>query len=92
MDLAEKEIEKIAAGPMVYEEIKEKYGEEVAIGVGIVRNPNTWKWSNEDFARARPPAEVMSRLAERWCRDQARKNLGAVRHLLPRVTHPLIRL
>ena len=39
---------------MTYGQIKEKYGEEVAIDVGIARDPDTHEWTDEDFLRAQP--------------------------------------
>ena len=73
MDLSEEQIGAIADGPMTYEQVEEKYGEEVAIEVGIARDPDTREWTDEDFARARPATEVMPQLVERWRRDQAKR-------------------
>ena len=41
---------------------KEKYGEEVAIDVGIARDPDTWEWTDSDFARARPASIAVPHL------------------------------
>ena len=76
IELTEEQIGEIATGPLPYEQIEEKYGEEVAIEVGIARDPDTREWTDEDFARARPAADVMPQLVERWRRDQAKKALA----------------
>lgn len=77
VELTRDEIEEIAAGPMTYAQIKEKYGEEVSIDVGIARDPDTWEWTDKDFACARPATEVAPRIVERWHRDQAKKKTPA---------------
>lgn len=56
--------EQIAASDMTFTEIEAEYGEETAINAGIARDPDTWELTEEDFARARPMAEVMPELAE----------------------------
>ncbi len=73
VNLTEKEIEEIAAGPMTYGQIEEKYGEEVAIDVGIARDPDTREWAEEDFARAQPADDIVPQIVERWHRNQAKK-------------------
>ena len=45
--------QEIVASDMTYSEIEAEYGEETAINSGIARDPDTWMWTDEDFARAR---------------------------------------
>ena len=71
VNLTGKEIEEIAVGPMTYGQIEEKYGEEVAIDVGIARDPDAKEWTEEDFARALPAAEIMPQIVQRWHQDRA---------------------
>ena len=77
MDLTEKEFEEIATGPMTYGQIKEKYGEEVAIDVGIARDPDTREWTDEDFSRAQPAEKAVPHIVEHWRRAQAKKEAMA---------------
>lgn len=66
VELTTKEIEEIASSPLSYGQVKEKYGEEVAIDVGIARDPDTWEWTDSDFARARPASIAVPHIIERW--------------------------
>ena len=77
VELTTTEIEEIASSPMTYEQVKEKYGEEVAIDVGIARNPDTWEWTDSDLARARPASIAVPHIVERWSREQAKKKAPA---------------
>ena len=45
--------QEIAARDMTYSQIEAEYGEETAINSGIARDPDTFMWTDEDFARAR---------------------------------------
>ncbi len=64
VDLTKGQLDEIAAGSMTFDEIEEKYGEEIAIEVGILRDPDNPEWTAEDFARARPAIEVVPHLVE----------------------------
>ena len=44
--------QEIVASDMTYRQIEAEYGEETAINSGIARDPDTWMWTDEDFARA----------------------------------------
>ena len=77
MHLTEKDLEEIATGPMTYGQIKEKYGEEVAIDVGIARDPDTREWTDEDFSRAQPAEKALPHIVEHWHRAQAKKKAMA---------------
>ena len=70
--------EELAASDMTFDQIAAEYGEETAINVIIARDPDAPEWTPEDFAQARPTAEVLPHILERWEqekaeRDQARK-------------------
>ena len=58
---------------MSFDEIEAKYGEEVAICAGIVADPDTTEWTDENWSRARPAAEVVPHIVERWRRAKAGK-------------------
>lgn len=56
--------QEIAASDMTYSEIEAEYGEETAINSGIARDPDTWMWTDEDFARARRFTGAMVKTTE----------------------------
>ena len=43
--------QEIVASDMTFSQIEAEYGEETAINSGIARDPDTWEWTEEDFAR-----------------------------------------
>ena len=65
VDITKGQLDEIAAGSMTFDDIEEKYGEEIAIEVGILRDPDNPEWTAEDFARARPVVEVDPEFVER---------------------------
>ena len=50
----------IVASDMTYSQIEAEYGEETAINSGIARDPGTWEWTDEDFARARRASDALA--------------------------------
>ena len=56
--------EQLAASDLTFDQIEAEYGEETAINAGIARDPDTWEWTDEDFARARPYAEQFGKVRE----------------------------
>ena len=54
----------IVASDMTYSQIEAEYGEETAINSGIARDPDTWEWTDEDFARARRAPDSLARTTE----------------------------
>ena len=54
----------IVASDMTYSQIEAEYGEETAINSGIARDPDTWEWTDEDFARARRGSDFLARATE----------------------------
>ena len=65
--------EELVASQMTFEEIKAEYGEEVAINVGIARDPDAPELDEEWFRRARPAAEVVPHIVERWRRTRGKQ-------------------
>ena len=56
--------QEIVASNMTYSQIEAEYGEETAINSGIARDPDTWMWTDEDFARARPFPKAVAQTTE----------------------------
>ena len=54
----------IVASDMAFPQIEAEYGEETAINSGIARDPDTWEWTDEDFARARRGSDFLARATE----------------------------
>ena len=57
---------------MTFREIAAKYGEETAIHAGIASDPE-WGPEELDMSQARPAAEVLPELVERYEREQAER-------------------
>lgn len=62
---------------MTFDEIAAQYGLEAAIQAGIAADPDTWEFTEEDFAKMRPAAEVHPQFVAQWLRQQAQKNQPA---------------
>ena len=75
VDLTREQLDEIAASDMTFDEIEEKYGEEIAIKTGILRDPDTPHWDDGWIKRARPAIEVDPELvkAHRRARAQGKK-------------------
>ena len=56
--------QEIVASDMTFAQIEAEYGEETAINSGIARDPDTWEWTDEDFARACSYTEFLARTRE----------------------------
>ncbi len=56
--------QEIVASDMTYSQIEAEYGEETAINSGIARDPDTWMWTDEDFARARRYTKAVAKTTE----------------------------
>ena len=65
VELTQEQIDELAAGVMAFREIEEQYGEEVAINVGIARDPDAPEITDEQFAQMRPAVEVVPDLVEK---------------------------
>ena len=88
MDWIDKNLTGVDLTGMTFKEIEAKYGEEAAIHAGIAADPDTWDF---DMSRARPVAEVLPELVERYEREQAeRRNRGPQR--APTKEHISLRL
>ena len=74
VELTQEQIDDLAAGVMTFREIEEQYGEEVAINVGIARDPDAPEITDEQFSQMRPAIEVVPDLVEkslmRRCEEQ----------------------
>ena len=80
----------IVASDMTFTEIAAKWGKEVAIEAGIVRDPDAPELTAEDFARARPAVEVDREFVERWrprAREAAEAHKAAGVHSIGRRHH-----
>ena len=65
--------EELVASPKSFEEIEAEFGEEVAINVGIARDPDAPELDEDWFRRARPAAEVVPHIVERWRRTRGKQ-------------------
>ena len=82
VDLTREQLDGIAASDMTFDEIEEKYGEEIAIKTGILRDPDTPHWDADWFARARPAIEVHPELVESHRRARAQgKKIPMIEHV-----------
>ena len=57
-DLTTERFSELVASKLTFSEIAAQYGEEIAINVGIARDPDNPKWTAETLARSRPAIEV----------------------------------
>ena len=67
-DASKLSFEELAATALTFDEVAAQYGEETAVNVIIARDPDAPEWTPEDFAQARPTAEVIPHILERWRR------------------------
>ena len=65
--------EELVASTKTFKEIEAEYGEEVAINVGIARDPDAPELDEEWFERARPATEVIPHVVERWRRTRGKQ-------------------
>lgn len=65
--------EELVASTKTFKEIEAEYGEEVAINVGIARDPDAPELDDEWFERARPATEVVPQVVERWRRTRGKQ-------------------
>ena len=65
-------VEKLAAMEMDFEEVEALYGEEMAIEVGIARDPDCPELTAEDFPQMRPAIEVDPEIVMAYRRGELR--------------------
>ena len=58
VDLTARRFDELVASKLTFAEIAAQYDEEIAIDVGIARDPDNPEWTAEMFKRARPAIEV----------------------------------
>ena len=73
-DHDQEHIHALAATGKTFKEIEQEFGREVAIKVGIARDPDTWELTEEDIARARRALEVEPALVEQSLRRRCQEN------------------
>ena len=74
-DLTEKQIDKIAATDMTFDQVEEEYGEEIAIRVGIARDPDTHELTTDESLRMRPASEVAPHIVAAYRRGRGNRRL-----------------
>lgn len=72
-ELSQEQINELAASAMTFREIEKAYGEEVAINVGIARDPDAPEITEEQFAQMRPALEVVPDLVEKSLRKRCQE-------------------
>ena len=75
VELTEDQLNKIAATDMTFDQIEEKYGEDIAIQVGVLRDPDASEWTDEEWDRARPVVEIDPDFVERHVAQKTAKKL-----------------
>lgn len=75
VELTEDQLNKIAATDMTFDQIEEKYGEDIAIQVGVLRDPGALEWTDGDRDRARPVVEIDPDFVERHVAQKTAEKL-----------------
>ncbi len=89
-DLTEKQIDKIAASDMTFDQVVEEYGEEIAIRVGIARDPDTHELTTNESLRMRPASEVAPHIVAAYRRGRGKQKAPTKKHIGIRLDADLV--
>lgn len=90
VDLTEEQIREVAETDLTFDQVEDMYGEEIAIQVGIARDPDNPELTAEDFARMRPAAEVAPHIVERYRRTRGKQAAPTKVHLNVRLDADIV--
>ena len=90
VDLSEEQIREVAETSLTFDEVEDRYGEEIAIRVGAARDPDNPEWTAEDWARARPATEVAPHIVEEYRRTRGRQKASTKVHLNVRLDADIV--
>ena len=76
---------------MTFDEIEAKYGEDVAICAGIVADPDTREFTEEDFARMRPATEAVPHIVEAYRRGRGKQKAPTKEQITIRLDAAILR-
>ncbi len=89
-DLTEKKIEEIAASDMTFDQVKEEYGEEIAIRVGVARDPDMHELTTDESLRMRPASEVAPHIVAAYRRGRGKQKAPTKKHIGIRLDADLV--